>query len=226
MGLGAASRHDSSFRKMVVRLDRPQIPHSLPLASFGGLLRPIVIRAASRCRPPIAIKTIGFARCVFASPPRSDPYSMPTAHFQSNDYAGLHSARDDLRPSALAGKRDWYKTRLSLSCLSCTKVLQFKLHSHNDLREGFQTTAFSLVCHGVSCNVMGRHRSSPCFDDFVRSFRFRFAHFDCRTGGRVIVGNHPCPDRVNDASRLRAFVALGEIASGFVPSQGLRADPR
>ena len=135
-------------------------------------------------------------------------------------------ARDDLRPSALAGKRDWYKTHLSLSCPSCTKVLHFKLHSHNDLREGLQTTAFSLVCHGVSCNVMGRHRSSPCFDDFVRSFRFRFAHFDCRTGGRVIVGNHPCSDRVNDASRLHAFVALGEIASGFVPSRGLRADPR
>jgi hypothetical protein len=45
MGLGAASRHDCSFRKMVVRLDRPQIPHSLPLASFGAF----ALRGS--CRP-------------------------------------------------------------------------------------------------------------------------------------------------------------------------------
>ena len=150
----------------------------------------------------------------------------PAQISQSNDSAALNSACDDVSSSAFAEKRDWFKTRLSLSCPSCTKPSQFKSQSDNDLRDRSKTTALSRVCHGVSCNVIGCHGSSWCFDEFVRSFPFRYAHCDRRTGGRVILANHRCSDRADIACRPRAFVPLGEIANGLVRNQGLRADPR
>ena len=204
----------------------PADPAQIATGSVRRVVASIVIRAASRCRPPTALKAIGFARRVFTSPLISALCSLPAAHSQSNDSAALNGACDDVSSSALAEKRDWFKTRLSLSCPSCTKMTQFKSQSDNDLRKGLQTTAFSLVCHGVSCNVIVRHGSSRCFDDFVRSFRFRFAHFNRRAGGRVTLGNHRCFDRADIACQPRAFVPLGEIANGFVRNQGLRADPR
>ena len=107
----------------------------------------------------------------FASPLMSASCSPPTADSQSNDCPGRHRACDDVSPSALAPKRDWFKTRLSLSCPSCTKLSLFKSHLDNDLRDGSQKTAFFRVRHGVSCNVIGCHGSSRYFDDFVRSFQ-------------------------------------------------------
>jgi hypothetical protein len=78
----------ASFRKMVVDLDRPQIPHSLSLASF----RKMVVRLD---RPHIPHRLpVGFVRRDIASPVIPAFYSLPTAHSQSNDCAGLDGAWD------------------------------------------------------------------------------------------------------------------------------------
>jgi hypothetical protein len=75
----------------------------------------------------------------------------------------------------------------------------------------------------MTSTVMDRHGVSMIL---CNRFGFLLRVFECRSGGRVIHGNHRWSDRADIASRPRAFVPLGKIANSFVRNQGLRADPR
>ena len=106
-----------------------------------------------------------------SAPPRYEPSAhclLPTLNWM-DDCADLYGLRRDVRPCSRTKKRDRFKTRLSLTCPSCTIMSCRKSHPNNRLRRWPNSAAFFPVCHRMSRYVTVVHGITVIFSDRLGS---------------------------------------------------------